>query len=1048
MSESWQRQVLMVIPSINGERELARMLPTLRVDPSNVFVLDQGSVDRTDAVCAEMGVEVIQLGRPHTYTQAGNIGARLAQERGCAYLCISNNDITFRTDVMREMWEEMERDPSLGIVAPSQVIVDEARGTRVLSTRTFWQLDKMEFHHDTRPMEHLAHRLEADFCELTCALIRMSAIAEIGFLDDKYEFYHEDADFGFRLRLASYGCAYLPASQIDHFSSSTFNRGSPSRKADFLRRNRAYFVSKHLGYRLRHTKEDRPVDYGPRAVDASLHPILRRYGLLDDSGPVLRSAPPVAEGADYLYVTLDAPAVPERRLTPLSRARAIFVASERLLPSLAATGMARTFHLPLGVDTDVFHPWIPAARIRDETTILTILDAGEQRSLRVILDAWRRYQAGARQAWLVIVGRGLRRGLGTPTATFATGEVEIARYAAEHIEVHEPTAPLTAKRRAALYRAADAVLLAACGEGAPLAALEAMACGRPCILGDYGLHGEIAAGNALTYGRDAEMPPGVEQWSPSIGGMVACLERLEALGTAEREALACEGVRWVRSRFTLRHTAMALYRALSQLQERDPTHLLSTMERQRPTKRSVAGIRLPDVTRLRLSVRVARLVGMVGHLASQFGSAWEEGGLRSAFRTTVRRVLSFVKRRSSRFDQPVRLSLDWVRLSTRDLLSLRKTLRKPLPRSTLLVGYIDGQLGLGQSLRGLALAMAQADIPFRIYPVGLGIEGRRSVPYMPERIDRTDVHAVNVIEVTADELPHVLQHAGRSCFNQSYNILRTYWELSRAPETWRPNLTRVHEIWVPTTFVAASFRTIFDGPITIVPPCVQLLTETLEDRAALGLEEGRYYFLFSFDYFSFPQRKNPMAVVRAFRDAFDGASAPVELIVKATGAPNAYPELRADLHAAAAYDGRITILDESISRRRMLSLIAATDCYVSLHRAEGFGFGMAEALSLGKPVIGTGYSGNAEFLTEETGYPIPYVLRPVAPDEYVHTNGQVWAEPDEAAAAAAMRRVVANPAEASARAEAGRRVVLHRYGPQNVGRLVAMRLGEIFAAQP
>ncbi len=231
----WQDQILMVIPSIGGGNLLARMLPTLRSRPSNVIVLDQGSTDDTAAVCREAGVEMVQLGQPHTYTQACNIGARIARDRGFPYLCVCNNDIVFKTHVLEELFAEMERDPSLGIAAPSQVVVDEPLNRRQLCYRVFWNLETVDFLHDMQGVPGGSPRLEADFCELTCAVVRMSAIERIGFLDDAYGFYHEDADFGFRLRQAGYGCAYLPESQIDHFSGSTFKREELTRKAGLRR---------------------------------------------------------------------------------------------------------------------------------------------------------------------------------------------------------------------------------------------------------------------------------------------------------------------------------------------------------------------------------------------------------------------------------------------------------------------------------------------------------------------------------------------------------------------------------------------------------------------------------------------------------------------------------------------------------------------------------------------------------------------------------------------------------------------------------------------
>jgi len=137
-------------------------------------------------------------------------------------------------------------------------------------------------------------------------------------------------------------------------------------------------------------------------------------------------------------------------------------------------------------------------------------------------------------------------------------------------------------------------------------------------------------------------------------------------------------------------------------------------------------------------------------------------------------------------------------------------MRVPRPRSSLLIGYIDAQLGLGQSLRGLALAMSRSAAEFSIYPFGVGVEERRGVAYMPERYDLAGSHAVNVIEVMPDELPTVFDHVSREHFDRSYNVLRTYWELAKAPEVWRQHLVTIDEIWAPNAFVAESFRPIFD----------------------------------------------------------------------------------------------------------------------------------------------------------------------------------------------------------------------------------------------
>jgi glycosyltransferase involved in cell wall biosynthesis len=129
----------------------------------------------------------------------------------------------------------------------------------------------------------------------------------------------------------------------------------------------------------------------------------------------------------------------------------------------------------------------------------------------------------------------------------------------------------------------------------------------------------------------------------------------------------------------------------------------------------------------------------------------------------------------------------------------------------------------------------------------------------------------------------------------------------------------------------------------------------------------------------------------------------------------------------------------------MLSLIRQTDCYVSLHRSEGFGLGMAEAMAFGKPVIGTDYSGNTDFLSDRTGFPVPYTLRPVQHGEYIFSDGQSWADPDEAAATDAMRQVFSDPQERQRRADSGKALIEARYGRTNVGQVAARRLNDIMA---
>jgi glycosyltransferase involved in cell wall biosynthesis len=211
------------------------------------------------------------------------------------------------------------------------------------------------------------------------------------------------------------------------------------------------------------------------------------------------------------------------------------------------------------------------------------------------------------------------------------------------------------------------------------------------------------------------------------------------------------------------------------------------------------------------------------------------------------------------------------------------------------------------------------------------------------------------------------------------------------------------------------------------------------------MEQGRFYFIFTFDYFSSPYRKNPLGVLEAFQAAFPQGSENVGLVIKSIGRVHRYQSIRKRIRDAAALDRRIMVIEKSLSRLEVLGLLNSSDAYLSLHRSEGFGSGMAEAMSLGKIVIGTNFSGNTDFLTEATGFPIPFTLRPVLRHEYPWSKGQVWAEPDLQAASLAMRLVLQSSDLVRQRAEAGRRLIRERYAPTVVGQVIKDRISRLTA---
>jgi len=224
--------------------------------------------------------------------------------------------------------------------------------------------------------------------------------------------------------------------------------------------------------------------------------------------------------------------------------------------------------------------------------------------------------------------------------------------------------------------------------------------------------------------------------------------------------------------------------------------------------------------------------------------------------------------------------------------------------------------------------------------------------------------------------------------------------------------------------------------VVALPPPVQRPVEPAEPLR-LGLPEG-FEFLFPFDYLSTIQRKNPVGLIEAFKRAFSPDEGP-QLLIKTINAP-LRPLAEEEVLWAAHGRGDIHVVDCSLSDEERDGLMAGCDCYVSLHRSEGFGLTLAEAMAIGKPVIATGYSGNVDFMTAENGYLVDYEITRVGPDCEIYPADGEWAEPSIAHAAELMRRVWSNPQEAAQIGERAARDIAEQLSPEATGAPMRRRL--------
>jgi glycosyltransferase involved in cell wall biosynthesis len=254
------------------------------------------------------------------------------------------------------------------------------------------------------------------------------------------------------------------------------------------------------------------------------------------------------------------------------------------------------------------------------------------------------------------------------------------------------------------------------------------------------------------------------------------------------------------------------------------------------------------------------------------------------------------------------------------------------------------------------------------------------------------------------------------------------------------------EIWVNTQFNANTMRAVHPC-VTQIPFAIEFeLPSAQLDRAYFGLPEKDFIYLTSFDFHSLVERKNPQAVIAAFLEAFSKRESAVTLLIKSTHGQD-YLEQYQALQAHAKSDPRIIFLDQQLSSKESHGLLNTADCYVSLHRSEGLGLGLAESMYLGKPVIATNYSGNLEFMNARNSLLVDFELVPVLEGQYPHHTNQVWAQANIQHAALCMQTIF-NDAPLRERLGNQARSDIHTHHSYSaMGEAIAQRLDVLANAQ-
>ncbi|HTW27533.1 MAG TPA: glycosyltransferase family 4 protein [Acetobacteraceae bacterium] len=362
------------------------------------------------------------------------------------------------------------------------------------------------------------------------------------------------------------------------------------------------------------------------------------------------------------------------------------------------------------------------------------------------------------------------------------------------------------------------------------------------------------------------------------------------------------------------------------------------------------------------------------------------------------------------------------------------------PARVVLTGLVRVASGRGADVRMTAAALRAHDVACAFLDHQSGEYSDADGASLPAGALQP---AINIVHCNADTAMRDYLFLRRNGAARPYAIGFWAWELARLPAEWNTAFAFYDEIWASTRFACEAFRAASPRPVTLMPMAVELpATDPALGRGDFGLPDDAFLFYFGFDFRSYVQRKNPEAALAAFREAFPRGDEKVALVVKTLAGEQHAAELETLLKLAGG-DPRVIVRDREYDARALATLVSLCDCFVSLHRSEGFGRGPAEAMLLGKPVIATDYSGNVDFMDAANSLLVDYRLIPVPRDAYPGWLGQEWADPDPSHAAAHMRHLVSDPEFGRRLGEAARRTIRTSHSAAAVGARMLARLQEI-----
>lgn len=355
------------------------------------------------------------------------------------------------------------------------------------------------------------------------------------------------------------------------------------------------------------------------------------------------------------------------------------------------------------------------------------------------------------------------------------------------------------------------------------------------------------------------------------------------------------------------------------------------------------------------------------------------------------------------------------------------------------VGYFKSEHGVGEAGRLAVTALVAAGVNVST------VSSSRTASRQDDKFEPifSGNHRIKLLAVNADQTGQILDDLGLEATSNSYVIGQWFWEVEEFPDSFADAFELVDEIWVATEFVRDALRKKAPEslPIEVMPlPLLAPKADPNFQRRSLGIDE-RFLFLFNFDFLSVVERKNPMAVISAYMNAFEESDA-TQLVIKSINGTMHLADLE-ELRWFARNRSDVIFIDGYLERETSSALTASADCYVSLHRSEGLGLTISEAMVHGVPTIATNYSGNRDFMSESTAFLVDwsYVEIPKGCDPY--PVGSCWADPDVKTATEIMRTVFSDSENRNRKAAAGQQWLLTEFSAEKCGSRMRDRINKI-----